>query len=339
MEKRIQYIDCLRGFTMILVVFSHVEIFGLGVHANESLINSIFMTFRMPVFFFISGYIGFKDFFIANRKDYCFHIGKKARIQLIPAIIFFILFSLCKVGADPLRNFLQGGFQEYWFGIVLLEMFVVYYTVSFIFNKRQVSVLVIVSLLFLFINTFFKSWNIWWQSLCLNHFFTYFQFFVFGLLARKYNPQFISAINKEIVRAIVILSFIVCLFIIYNTDICKNRYLFSFLFEVVLVRYLGVLSLFIFFHDLSGFFEKDTIISKGLTYIGRRTYDIYLLHYFFIPSLFVMKSIVEWGILIEFLIILFISILTVGISLLMSRFIRSSSLLSHYLFGVKLLSH
>ena len=59
-NKRIGYIDALRGFTMLLVVFAHVELFCLDIHMEESLIGSIFITFRMPMFFFISGFIAYK---------------------------------------------------------------------------------------------------------------------------------------------------------------------------------------------------------------------------------------------------------------------------------------
>lgn len=196
--------------------------------------------------------------------------------------------------------------------------------------------LIFIALLFLFINTFFSCWNFWWQSLCLNHFFNYFQFFVFGLLTRKYNEKFINVIEKDWVRAIVIIGFFVCLFVLYKTELCNDRFVFYFLFEVLLVRYLGLLSLFLLFYNLKLFFAKDNLISKGLTYIGKRTYDIYLLHYFFIPSLFIMRPIVECGILIEFVIVLLISMLTILASLMISRFIRCSHFFAHYLFGVKL---
>ena len=54
-ERRISYIDAMRGFTMILVVYSHICHFCLG----DSLIgyNRIFFLFRLPCFFFISGWL------------------------------------------------------------------------------------------------------------------------------------------------------------------------------------------------------------------------------------------------------------------------------------------
>lgn len=60
MAQRIGYIDALRGFTMLLVVFSHIETFCYNIPFNESILSSLFITFRMPMFFFISGYIAYK---------------------------------------------------------------------------------------------------------------------------------------------------------------------------------------------------------------------------------------------------------------------------------------
>ena len=59
--NRLQYIDALRGFTMILVVFAHVETYMLSIDPNTTFISSLFISFRMPLFFFISGYIAFKS--------------------------------------------------------------------------------------------------------------------------------------------------------------------------------------------------------------------------------------------------------------------------------------
>ena len=54
-KQRIEYIDAMRGFTMILVVYSHICHFCFG----DSLLgfNAVFFLFRLPCFFFISGWL------------------------------------------------------------------------------------------------------------------------------------------------------------------------------------------------------------------------------------------------------------------------------------------
>ena len=59
--KRLEYIDALRGFIMILVVYLHIINFGYHIantkmEAMDTFIN-LFIRFLMPLFFFISGYL------------------------------------------------------------------------------------------------------------------------------------------------------------------------------------------------------------------------------------------------------------------------------------------
>lgn len=59
--NRIQYLDCMRGFTMILVVYSHLVIFGYQVD-GRNLMNGVFLLFIMPLFFWVSGYLAYTSF-------------------------------------------------------------------------------------------------------------------------------------------------------------------------------------------------------------------------------------------------------------------------------------
>ena len=59
-KQRVRYIDALRGFTMILVVWAHVML-DMGLGGYNTVLGSIFLTFRMPMFFYISGYIAYKS--------------------------------------------------------------------------------------------------------------------------------------------------------------------------------------------------------------------------------------------------------------------------------------
>ena len=58
-QKRIEYIDALRGFTMVLVVLGHIEL--ISFCEQTFLYTPYYKFFRMPLFFFISGYIAFRS--------------------------------------------------------------------------------------------------------------------------------------------------------------------------------------------------------------------------------------------------------------------------------------
>lgn len=90
--KRIEWIDALRGFTMILVVFSHIE--TLGFEMPRSTVNDFFSQFRMPLFFFISGFIAFRAGEVWNRQYFTRQMLKKMRIQIIPTLFFGLLFAI-----------------------------------------------------------------------------------------------------------------------------------------------------------------------------------------------------------------------------------------------------
>lgn len=58
-KKRIEYLDAMRGFCMILVVYGHLA----SVADIPNLFGgSIFATFRMPLFFFLSGFLCYSSF-------------------------------------------------------------------------------------------------------------------------------------------------------------------------------------------------------------------------------------------------------------------------------------
>lgn len=108
--------------------------------------------------------------------------------------------------------------------------------------------------------------------------------------------------------------------------------------QYILSGLFGVIILFTFFRKNERQFTKSTKIGSILQYIGKRTLDIYLLHYFFLPY-----HMIQFGDLlslhsnksVDVLIILIIALWIIAITLLVSNIIRLSPFLGHYLFGVK----
>ena len=111
-KKRIAYIDAMRGFTMILVVYAHVCYFCLDGPLMG--FNRIFYLFRLPCFFMISGWL----FEPVARRPFREVIRHKAMVQLLPTFIFLLLL------APPPEFFHQLGTLKggYWFTFVLFEL-------------------------------------------------------------------------------------------------------------------------------------------------------------------------------------------------------------------------
>ena len=94
-SKRIEYIDAMRGFTMLLVVAHHVAAFCLGIGDYVPSIHPVLCEFRMPLFFFISGFVLYKEETIWNASYATkFLFIKKFSAQIITTSIFLFVFLI-----------------------------------------------------------------------------------------------------------------------------------------------------------------------------------------------------------------------------------------------------
>lgn len=336
-KQRIRYIDALRGFTMILVVWGHVML-NMGLGGYNTILGSIFLTFRMPMFFFISGYIAYKGLERWNLSFYKQMMRKKAFVQIVPALIFFTLFTICYHGSF---NVLEKGWGGYWFTFVLFEMFCIYFTMSLICKYTMPLVLDVSMIVFSLLGIAWlviSSRNGALDSFfCTENLAKYLQFFTFGILARKYNKLFLKFISSDYVRTSIIAAFVIFLVISINTVYTISNPFIHSLVHDELVRYAGLITLFIFFFIKKDFFDTSNHITNSLLFIGRRTLDIYLLHYFLIPQMPWLTKYLESSnvILLQFVITGIVSLLVVAVCLLISEIIRSSNALAYFCFGAK----
>ena len=83
--KRIEYLDAMRGFTILLVVMWHVSYFGLGFDSSDTfnLQQYVFVPLRMPLFFFVSGFLMYKAAFQWNYSNTAQFLKKKVLVQVI----------------------------------------------------------------------------------------------------------------------------------------------------------------------------------------------------------------------------------------------------------------
>lgn len=340
-NNRLNYIDALRGFTMFLVVFGHVMLTSFDLGGYDSIIGSIFLTFRMPLFFFIAGIFSYKA---VNHWDISFYtknVKKKLLIQIIPTFFFASLFLLCN-NQNPITTFLSYGFGGYWFTIVLFEMFLIYYSISFIckytYKVLVDYLLILCSITGIIVLVFFRGDGCLWDILCIENLTKYFQFFTLGILCKKHFNRFLYFISSQVFRGGVILLFITCLLLYFNKSFEQSNPLVYKGIHDIVVRYAGLIVIYISFYHYRNVFNKETTFNKSFLFIGRRTLDIYLLHYFFIPNMQFIKPYIEPTnmILIQFLLASIISIIIIFICLLISNVIRTSDILAKYLFGAKI---
>lgn len=336
-KPRVRYIDALRGFTMFLVVFHHIELFGLNLQANGTVLGSIFVASRMPMFFFISGYIAYKAMEKWNVSMYAKTLAKRSIVLLVPTFVFSGIYFSANVAhrfADPW----PGG---YWFTLVLFEMFLIYFTLAVISHYLRKDLLGfpfwIAALVFFFTFTLFLPENNWWyRTLFIKGLGTYLHFFAFGILCRKYGNRFLRLVTNQYVMTAVVLLFVAGLLLRFNKFYHPDPEI-DMLVQKFVIRYMGLLAVFALFHSKRHFFEGDNRFSKAMQYVGKHTLDIYLLHYFLLPHLKMLRPVLcdTANVVISLVLVGGMAVATIALCLLISNILRSSEFLAHYLFANK----
>ena len=85
---RLEWLDAMRGLTMILVVAYHVAQMSFGLSEKTSSSLPFFVLFRMPLFFFVSGFLAYKASFEWTWPNALRLTWKKIKILVLPALVF-----------------------------------------------------------------------------------------------------------------------------------------------------------------------------------------------------------------------------------------------------------
>lgn len=352
--RRMEWIDAMRGFTMLLVVAFHISLHGFGESPKSSVYLSSFVLFRMPLFFFISGFFSYSAKVVWNARTLGTLTLKKMRIQMLPTIIFFALYvvvskphfwqgCLAYLGDD-----MKGG---YWFTYILLVMFMIYYLFAYVesfflprLKERGLEWVPIAAFwlvwLCIYATWFMPSWfkypkDMFFEYSSFGQVIQYFHFFLAGNIVRRYWPQFQRLFDRKWFVPLVLTIATVCLcdFLKWKTlrlqwtNLPRTLAMYSLMTTVVL-----------YFRHYAETFSKQTVIGRSLQYIGVRTLDIYLLHVLFIPHMpFVGTWLKSFGnpFVVDLLVSLVSGTIIVGLCIVASNIIRISPFLKYYLFGRK----
>jgi fucose 4-O-acetylase-like acetyltransferase len=380
-KPRLGWLDALRGFTMILVVTNHVALKSFGMQIRWSAALQFFLLFRMPLFFFISGFLAYKASRLWDARTLRELSLKKMRVQLIPTIVFFLLYLAMIPSApflDSLQEALASGMKAgYWFTLVLLYMLLTYYLFSYVESKffrglenhgknhgdrsrenhgdrsmiartERITRPVPVILLFVVSLCLFEtcylphyfSWalgykgepNAFMNYSSLVEMIRYFPFFLFGTMVHRYWDRAQRLMDSSWFFPVVTVLAVVCTL---EVIVWHNLRLAWASFPHTLAMFLLLSMVFMFFRYYHDFFEQ-TRFGLSLQFIGRRTLDIYLLHYFFLPKLPMVGEffrVNRHNFILDTTASLAIALLVVAFCVLASNILRVSPFLKKYLFG------
>lgn len=328
-NDRIDYIDAMRGLAMFMVVVFHIF---TNCTLTKNPINSfINQQFQIPLFFFISG------FFISHScsKPFMSTIWDKFRRLVIPAIIVMSLY-IWVANANYYSVLIHDLKYGYWFTFVLFGFTLIYLIIDrligFVKNKTWHDALIIISALFIILISSYlthHSSNPTIVNILSIQQYQLYIYFVLGSICFQYKEHVFNLMNSRLTFGLIMLGFIILEVIIqkYGNLITRGS-----LFLYSTVVFLGLLIIWKCFHTYSGL-SKGNIFGKFLSLIGRRSLDVYFLHYFIL-----MQARFSWGVLdnayLQYLIAIVLAITIVLGSLGMGYIIRLSPLLSELMLGI-----
>ena len=325
-KQRIEYIDAMRGFTMILVVFSHVC--GMCLGDKWMGYNDVFFLFRLPCFFFISGWL-----FDPLKGTFSSVAKHKFMVQIVPTVIFLLLLAppplfFSRLGAT------KGG---YWFTFVLFEFFMISMLSSRFCKKWGLLLAIVLSVSSYFYDAYynryfvqlgfakdmvgflsFKTWR-------------FYLFFYLGILVKRHFDDFLYLTDKCSLVIVVTACFALIAYLPHFENVTISYLIFA------IGGMSGIIMIFTVFRKCYTP-RVSQMTHHCLGYIGTRTLDIYLLHYFILPRFLLPygEQLQAYGSkLLEFFVALALALVIVAVCLLISYIIRLSPFLGHYLFGIK----
>ena len=273
-QERMQWVDAMRGFSMLIVVLGHV-LMCMGIGGYGSFLSSVLLTFRMPLFFFVSGFFSYRAISWWNKRRVGDILKRKFQAQILCTLLFASVYQLVISGAVNFDN----GFGGYWFTIVLFQMYILYLLFSLISRILHINItiplLAILSVVFIGILVVYNRSGWLWNFLCWENLTKYLQFFTIGIICSKYRNQFFGMLGNNVFIMAMVVGWIVCMLLWYNTGFKTGQpFLYSIIHDVA-VRYFALFTVIIMFYSNKDRFAQDSGLSNTLKFIGQRTLDIY----------------------------------------------------------------
>ncbi len=326
-KKRIAYLDVLKCLAILMMIDIHVRS-GNGFKPYDSLSAQMIYAPMLPMFFFVSGFLAYKQ--SVTLKDFGNNIRRKFVFLVVPAVVFCI--GMDWMNHKNLFRFMIEGMHGYWFTVVLFECFLLYYVITLAVKneKWRIVILIVLSLAgigMLAINKGFGP-----AIFDLRRVTKFFQFFVLGTLAMKYRTKYESMMNNEVMKAVLLLSFFIVLFLLtYDIPPVLHHFL-----RDVALRYFATFAIVSFFVCHAESFQRETKLNSLLNYIGQNSLAIYLLHYFFLPK---FQPRPEWfdglNMVTVHLVSMLYTVVVTALCLVFIKFLSNSKYIRKYVLGHK----
>jgi len=285
MRERNESIDCLKGITILCVMFGHVQVHN---HMTDPYLYDIIKSIQMPMFFLINGYLTGTGTKIQNLEQYKMKIRKRTVSYLLPFFSWLVIQHISYV----IQAFWTVLFQlDYglWFLVVLFLFTWMAYTAQLAqakWEKEWVFWLVFLGGCLCILVAYLCNIKFLSPSLLIIYIPYYTTAYFVGLYLdsiKKWIPALWQKI-AAIVGGVIFLLMVKMLDLVTVTS-------FYMLGLQTLASFLGCY--FVIYFVLEW---KENKIKKKLAILGRYTLEIYVLHYQFATILNPnQKSFVFWS--------------------------------------------
>lgn len=291
--RRQVYLDACRGFTMLLVIYSHIAYF-IGGGTTE--INRFFVLFRMPLFFFVSG-------FLAYSADYDLNKLKQRSLnrivrQLYPTVLIWALFCVLTAPHTDSGDFAWNtalydqNKQGYWFTLVAVELFFfiapgLHFMSRYRFSRAGVAVVLLLlaaGVLWFTHNTIKpgKGSQAWvMRSLfSIDRVLDYAVFFLFGMMVKVFCNEFHRLVRHWWCFAAALAAFLSAA-VWGESEMYRRNGMIDYDAAMYIICALaGIVMLYSLFYRLGQYSNPHILTGLSrLAVVGRHTLEIYLLHY------------------------------------------------------------
>lgn len=340
MKNRLFYIDAMRGFAILFIVFGHISLLCYGI-GNEKLLSFKVFTslLQLPMFFFVSGYVLNPEKILIKGAMY-----SKFRQLIIPAIFFcgiHLMIDHIDIYTCVTDRFKSG----YWFTFTLFVFIIIQCLWEIIakkleINNRKINYVIgslCITLIFyiLSIPTVSEKFGVIRGIIGLPSF-RYYMYFIVGRLIRLHLDDLLQYKYRDVAVSVIIVGFLLMSVFNWGSDVNLSGLMFH--INMVTFELLALLSIFVLFYKKRTYFSSSSRASKVITFIGRRTLDIYLLHYFFLPkdlSVFEHYFVNHPTPILELAFGGIVTILVVAVCLIVSEILRQSTFCRKWLLGAK----
>lgn len=326
MERRIDYIDRLKGLAIILVVMGHI--YGMAFALSDDVVYRVISSFHMPLFMFLSGLVacsGATSPFWNLKK-----LSRKLRGLLLPLIVFGMCFTMTfsRNFGTGLVEFMESPNKNgYWY---LMSLAVFYVSLSLYRLNVKQKWYIDVALAIAIWGGMFALWKYTAQTkdyFCMLNCGNFYPFFMLGVMTTKYNLlDKMQKANWLFSLCIVAYAFLFCVDMPFHALVSLNKHIFLPFCMVYIV-----VNLFVSRHGATSCWENI------LDFVGKRTLDIYVIHYFFISMIHLKNLGNNWegteNSLLMFIVAIGLSVVITALSIGVGYVLHQGRIIEKFVYG------